>query len=199
MSVEYTPSKHGRVLQLCDLNYSHREIEKITGVSKTTAQETVKRDKNHHTQKSLPHSGRPSTITTRNCRQVIHELKQHRFEPYIDEGAGTKGKKKGGRGLNGSKYVTQVLKGPLKEFVKEMEREREHSMLVVEDGAPGHTSKLASQARSELGIKKLPHPLKSPNLNPIEPLWYVLKTRIAVSRANVICTWVLRSRQVPMG
>ena len=84
-----------------------------------------------------------------------------------------------GRGLNGSKYVTQVLKGPLKEFVKEMEREREHSMLIVEDGAPGHTSKLASQARSELGINKLPHPPKSPDLNPIEPLWYVLKTRIA--------------------
>jgi hypothetical protein len=96
----------------------------------------------------------------------------------IDEGAGTKGKKKGGRGLNGSKYVTQVLKGPLKEFVKEMEREREHSMLVVEDGAPGHTSKLASQARSELGIKKLSHPPKSPDLNPIEPLWYGLKTHI---------------------
>ncbi|KIM91809.1 hypothetical protein PILCRDRAFT_83238 [Piloderma croceum F 1598] len=82
MSVEYTPSKHGRVLQLRDLNYSYREIEKITGVSKTTAQETVKCDKNHHTRKSLPRSGHPSTITTHNHRQVIHELKQHQFEPY---------------------------------------------------------------------------------------------------------------------
>ncbi|KIM91810.1 hypothetical protein PILCRDRAFT_57472 [Piloderma croceum F 1598] len=57
-------------------------------------------------------------------------------------------------------------------------------MLVVEDGAPGHTSKVASQAQSELGIKKLPHPPKSPDLNPIEPLWYVLKTRIADIRGS---------------
>jgi hypothetical protein len=34
MSVEFTPSKRGRVLQLHELNYSYREIEKITGVSK---------------------------------------------------------------------------------------------------------------------------------------------------------------------
>jgi hypothetical protein len=82
MSVEYIPSKCGRVLQLHNLNYSYHEIEKISGVSKTTAQETVKNDENHHTWKFLPHSGHPSTITTCNCHQVIHELKQHQFKPY---------------------------------------------------------------------------------------------------------------------
>jgi transposase len=90
-----------------------------------------------------------------------------------------KSKKRRGRGLNGSKYVSQVLQGPLRDFIKELEEERGHAMLVVEDGAPGHTSKLASAARAELGITKLTHPPKSPDLNPIEPLWYLLKTRIA--------------------
>ncbi|KIM85002.1 hypothetical protein PILCRDRAFT_23719, partial [Piloderma croceum F 1598] len=59
------------------------------------------------------------------------------------ENGDVNGKKKQGRGLNGAKYVAQVLRGPLKEFVEELEDERGHDMLVVEDGAPGHTSKLA--------------------------------------------------------
>jgi hypothetical protein len=88
-------------------------------------------------------------------------------------------KRKGGQGMNGPKYVTQVLQGPLKDFVEEMEGERGHSMLVVEDGAPGHRSKLTKNARSKLGIIQLTHPPNSPDLNPIEPLWYLLKNRIA--------------------
>jgi hypothetical protein len=89
--------------------------------------------------------------------------------------ASTKGegsKKRKGRGLNGGKYVAQVLKGLLKDFVEELEVERGHSILVVDDGAPGHTSKVASKAQSELNLKKLTHPPKSPHLNPIKPLWY---------------------------
>jgi hypothetical protein len=89
-----------------------------------------------------------------------------------------RGEKQRGRGLKSLKYATQVLMGPLKEFIKEMDEEQEHSMLIVEDGAPGHTSKLVKQAQSELGIKKLLLPTKSPDLNLIEPLWYVFKTCI---------------------
>lgn len=90
-------------------------------------------------------------------------------------------KKKRGRGLNGPKYVSQVLRGPLKDFVDEMEVERGCDMLVVEDGALRHRSKVASAARSELAIKQLTHPPKSPDLNPIEPVWHILKTRIAAT------------------
>jgi transposase len=301
MPIEYSPSKRGRVLQLHDLNYSYREIERITGVSKTTAQETVKRDENHDTRNSLPRSGRPAVINHRDRRQVLREIRKHRFEPYkaiaervgevtarqvqsiahdagyhrrvavrkpfitaavvkkriqwakenvsrdwdtviwTDEctielgkrpghqhvtrlpgeeylpeciqptfhsgrksmmvwGAvanGRKGplirlnmspeemegaenpKKTKGQGMNGAKYVSQVLRGPLNNFVEEMEEERGCGMLVVEDGAPGHRSKLATKSRSELGIERLTHPPKSPDLNPIEPLWYLLKNRIA--------------------
>jgi hypothetical protein len=72
-----------------------------------------------------------------------------------------------------------VLRGPLKDFIEEIEGKRGHDMLVVEDGAPGHTSKIASRAQSELGINKLTHPPKSPDLDSIEPLWYLIKTHIA--------------------
>jgi hypothetical protein len=77
--------------------------------------------------------------------------------------------------MDGSKYVSQVLRGPLREFVKEMETERDRDMFVVEDGAPGHRSKLVKCARSEVGINSLTHPPKSPDSNPIEPLWYLFK------------------------
>lgn len=82
MSVEFTPSKRGRVLQLHELNYSYREIEKITGVSKTTAQETVKRNENHHTWESLPRSGCPKAVNDCECHHILQQIRQHWFEPY---------------------------------------------------------------------------------------------------------------------
>lgn len=82
MSVEFTPSKRGRVLQLHELNYSYHEIEKITGVSKTTAQETVKRDENCHTHESRPCSGRPKAVNHRERCHILRQVRQHRFEPY---------------------------------------------------------------------------------------------------------------------
>ena len=51
-----------------------------------------------------------------------------------ETGEAENSKKKKGRGMNGSKYVIQVLRGPLKSFVEELEGERGHGMLVVEDG-----------------------------------------------------------------
>ena len=84
MSVEFTPSKRGRVLQLHELNYSgsYREIEKITGVSKTTAQETVKQDENCNTHESLPRSGRPKAVNHCGRRHILWQVCQHQFEPY---------------------------------------------------------------------------------------------------------------------
>jgi transposase len=92
----------------------------------------------------------------------------------IDE----KGKKMGG-GLNGPKYIKQVLKGPLKKFLDAVKEDKGSGVLIMEDGAPSHHSKLVKQAQSKLDIKSLPHPPHSLDLNLIEPLWYVLKQRIA--------------------
>ena len=49
------------------------------------------------------------------------------------------GKKRGG-GLNGPKYVAQVLRGPLVEFVADMKERKGDGITVVEDGAPSHRS-----------------------------------------------------------
>ena len=89
-----------------------------------------------------------------------------------------KGKKKGG-GLNGQRYVDQILEGPLKQFSMEVERGSEYFFEIVEDGAPSHRSVVANRARTELGITSLTHPPSSPDLNPIEPLWLLLKNKVA--------------------
>ena len=108
-------------------------------------------------------------------------------------GEGEGGSKKSGKGgLDGPRYVRQILKGPLKRFYAEMEAERGPGVLVVEDGAPAHSCNLAKAARANLGIQTLTHPPNSPDLNPIERVWYILKTRVADipdSRENVDKLW----------
>lgn len=94
--------------------------------------------------------------------------------PVLDKS----GKKKR-NGLNVTKYVNQVLRGPLKDFKDRMEVETGSKMLIVEDGAPAHGRNPSKVVRAELGIKNLEHPPSSPDLNPIEPLWLILKNRVA--------------------
>jgi hypothetical protein len=50
----------------------------------------------------------------------------------VSETTTEKGKKHGG-GLNGSRYIDQVLSGPLKEFFQATEKEEGPGILVVED------------------------------------------------------------------
>jgi len=48
-------------------------------------------------------------------------------------------------------------------------------LILMEDGTLVHHSKLAQQWRIAYGIKKLDWPPNSPNLNPIENFWQILK------------------------
>lgn len=58
-------------------------------------------------------------------------------------------------------------------------KERGLDILVVKDGAPPHQWKAAQYARNQHSIHQLPHPPNSPDLNPIEPVWFLLKKRIS--------------------
>ena len=51
----------------------------------------MQRDKNHHTRKSLPRSGRPPAISDRTRRTVLRDLRTHRFQPYKQIAAGIHG------------------------------------------------------------------------------------------------------------
>jgi transposase len=72
-----------------------------------------------------------------------------------------------------------VLNGPLKRVTRQLRTARWQDVLVVEDEALCHTCKLAKEARSKPRIPSLVHPPSSPDLNTIENVWHLLKTKVS--------------------
>jgi len=85
------------------------------------------------------------------------------------------GGKKGG--ITAKIYQEQVLEPMLLPFWTEMESER-GNVCFQHDGAPSHTAKTTKKWLADHNIPVFPHPPSSPDLNPIEPVWNVLKTKI---------------------
>ncbi|PWN49814.1 hypothetical protein IE53DRAFT_396819, partial [Violaceomyces palustris] len=80
-------------------------------------------------------------------------------------------------GLKAQRYADHIVKGPLQAAWHELTM-FSVGYQVVEDNLPCHNGLVAWQAREEVRICCLNHPSVPPDLNPIENVWMVLKTRI---------------------
>lgn len=80
-------------------------------------------------------------------------------------------------GLNSVQYATEINKPYLLPFIQSLDLPID-SLKVVEDNACYHAGALNTAIQSRYGIKKLPLPPNSPDLNPIENAWHILKAKL---------------------
>ena len=73
-------------------------------------------------------------------------------------------------------FVDVVYESTLEPFYYHQDN-YEH-LILMEDGAPVHSSRIVANWRTQIGLQKLQWPANSLDLNPIENLWKVCKDRV---------------------
>ncbi|SAM82937.1 uncharacterized protein UBRO_20724 [Ustilago bromivora] len=76
--------------------------------------------------------------------------------------------------LTAVRYCSWIINGLLRDAVTAVSAYPD-GLLVVKDGSSCHQAAICKQQRAEYNIKTQEHPPASPDLNPIENIWYLFK------------------------
>ncbi|SOV02135.1 uncharacterized protein UDID_18965 [Ustilago sp. UG-2017a] len=80
--------------------------------------------------------------------------------------------------LTAVRYCNWIINGPLRDAVTAVSAYPD-GLSVVEDGSSCHQAAICKQRWAEYNIQTQEHPPASPDLNPIENIWYVFKNLLS--------------------
>ena len=108
---------------------------------------------------------------------IYHGVKLPLYRFDLAKARTVNGKKVCSQMITAEVYAGQVLAGPTEAYINQL-WEAGHEVHVMEDGAPVHTARYVQTARALTAFPSAFHPPASPDLNPIENCWAVLKQRL---------------------
>jgi len=100
-----------------------------------------------------------------------------------------------GRGIDSWRYIKYVCR-PLLWPVCQALLRQDLEFILMEDNPPGHDCWYTNQERVKDMVNKVNWPPNSPDFNPIERIWHLLKSRIQIRRGNELVTSVKPMREV---
>jgi transposase len=100
-----------------------------------------------------------------------------------------------GKGVDSWRYVQNVCRPVLWPECKRLTAENPN-VILMEDGAAAHGSGYTTQERVREGVRQMDWPPNSPDFNPIERIWTLMKRRIQTLRGSEQITTVNQMKKV---